>query len=193
MFDLEKIVKGCKRQEAESQKNLYQHYFTQMFAICERYAGNKQDAEEMMNNGFYKIFVNINQYEGKGSFEGWMKKIMSNTCLDFFKTKVYKLQQKEVSYLADEKQEQFLESKLFEQGNYYTIEANKKIEKEELVAALQVLPELTKTVFNLIVFEEYSHKEIAEALNIAERTSQWHFSNAKKTLAELLTKNKIGN
>ncbi len=190
MFELEKVIIGCKKQRAESQKLLYQQYFSVMMSICLRYANNTEDAEELMNNGFLKIFVNINSYEGKGSFEGWMKKTMVNNCLDYFKSKQYKTQQLFTTITNENDTEGHIERLMYSTGNFEQIEVNNKYNKQELLDMLNILPPLTKTVFNLVVFEEYSHKEVANEFGISERTSQWHFTNAKKQLSEYITNTK---
>jgi RNA polymerase sigma factor (sigma-70 family) len=187
MQALDIIVRGCKKQDAFSQKSLYQQYFSLMMTICMRYAGNREDAEEMLNNGFLKIFTNIDQYGEKGSFEGWMKRIMANTCLDFLKTRVYKAGAKMVVLTdAEGDDAAHFDAVLYNQG-FFSGDGNEaRFTQAELLHHLQQLPEMTRLVFNLHVFEEYSHREISEMLNIAERTSQWHISNARKTLADAM-------
>jgi RNA polymerase sigma-70 factor, ECF subfamily len=163
-----------------------------MMSICIRYGKTKEDAEEMLNNGFMKIFVNISQFEAKGSFEGWMKTTMVHCCLDFLKTKETKSHNRSTLIKDSMTEDTLFERQLYEQGFYNELELEKKFDREELLGHLNNLPELTKAVFNLHIFEEYTHKEICEILGIAERTSQWHLSNAKKELADaLLKKNEI--
>ncbi len=159
--------------------------------ICSRYGNTIEDAEEMLNNGFLKIFVHINQFQNKGSFEGWMKKIMVNSCLDYIKSKQFKLNKINAYDLNATNENDFFDKNLYNQGVYSEIEFDEKDDITELLKNLNELPEVTKTVFNLYVFEEYSHKEISTSLNIAERTSQLYLSNAKKILIEIyLKKNK---
>jgi RNA polymerase sigma factor (sigma-70 family) len=191
MQSLEQIVRGCKKQDALSQKLLYQQYFSLMMTICMRYGKSKEDAEEMMNNGFLKIFVNIHQFEGKGSFEGWMKRIMANSCLDFLKSRLHRTGVKMVA-LTDEVNDldAHFDNILFNQGYFSKNGQEEKFDRQEMIHLLQCLPEVTRMVFNLHVFEEYSHKEISQLLDMAERTSQWHLSNARKTLAEALSDKK---
>jgi RNA polymerase sigma factor (sigma-70 family) len=188
MLQLEQIIKGCKKQKADCQKMLYKQNYSLMLGICLRYGATKEDAEEMLNNGFLKIFVNINQFENKGSFEGWMRRIMANTCLDFLKAKQTK-QNKVHIYTAPLENTDFVfENSLYSQGVFSETVLEEKFSKEELLQVLKQLPEPMQTVFNLYIFEEYSHKEIGEMLNMAERTSQWHLSNAKKMLQDIFTK-----
>lgn len=188
MLSIDQIIKGCKKQKADCQKILYQEYFSAMMGICNRYGASVEDAEEMLNNGFLKIFVNINQYQGKGSFEGWMRKIMVNACLDFLRSKQAKQTRLAANPSLIENESNYFDNTLYNQGVFDEIDTEKKYTKDELLRLLNQIPELSKTVFNLVVFEEYSHKEIAALLDIAERTSQWHLSNAKKALAEIILK-----
>jgi RNA polymerase sigma-70 factor (ECF subfamily) len=188
MLQLDQIIKGCKKQKADCQKILYQEYYSLMMSVCSRYGKTTEDAEEMMNNGFLKIFVNINKYEGKGSFEGWMRRIMVNSCLDFLKSKEYKLTTLSSTPTYVENADTYFDNTLYNKGVFAEMENELQYSKEVLLQLLVELPEPGKTIFNLIVFEEYSHKEVAECLQIAERTSQLHFSIARKTLAEKLVK-----
>jgi RNA polymerase sigma factor (sigma-70 family) len=192
MSSLDQILLGCQQQKAESQKQLYKSYFGTMMGIAKRYAATEEDAEEMMNNGFLKIFVNIDSYEGKGSLEGWMKRIMVNSCLDYLKQRQTKQQKLTSGLSISESSGEAHDGALYQQGMYDVNAMELTIEKDDILPMLSQLPELTKTVLNLFVFEEYTHKEIAQKLGIAERTSQWHMSNAKTILAKyLINKNEL--
>lgn len=184
---MEQIIKGCQRRQADCQKLLYQQQFSPMMNICTRYAGTKEDAEEMLNNGFLKIFSFIDQYEGKGSFDGWMKRVMVNTCLDYLKSKTHRNSTKMMVMGNDELlPDDVFDHALYKQGVFAENETEHKYNARELQGLLNTLPEQTRTVFNLFVFEAYSHREIAQMLDMAERTSQWHLAVARKTLAEAL-------
>jgi RNA polymerase sigma factor (sigma-70 family) len=184
---MEQIIRGCKQRQADCQKLLYQQQFSPMMNICVRYAGTREDAEEMLNNGFLKIFSHIDQYEGKGSFEGWMKRVMVNACLDFLKSKSHRNNSKMVVLGGEDVlPADVFDHALYKQGVFSENDNEKKFKAEELLGLVNILPEQTRTVFNLFVFEAYSHREIAELLDMAERTSQWHLSVARKTLSEAL-------
>jgi RNA polymerase sigma factor (sigma-70 family) len=187
---IDQIIKGCQKQKADCQRILYEQYYGVMMSICIRYGRTKEDAEEMLSNGFLKIFVHINQFEAKGSFEGWMKKTMLNSCLDFLKTKEIKSHHRSILVNDSIPEEHFFDKQLYDKGFYNELEIEAKFTKEELLNTLNKLPELTKTIFNLYVFEECTHKEICTILGIGERTSQWHLSNAKKELTDNLLKKK---
>lgn len=140
----------------------------------------------MLNNGFLKIFVHINSYEGSGSLEGWMKRIMVNSCLDFLKQKDTKQRRLSSSVHYDSENGNGYDTALYKQGLYDANGMEIIIEREDVLPMLNLLPEVTKIVFNLFVFEGYTHKEIANTLGVAERTSQWHMRNAKTILAEYI-------
>lgn len=193
MMQLDQIIKGCKKQNADCQKMLYQQYFSAMMNVCMRYGNSVQDAEEMLNNGFLKVFVNIQQYEGKGSFEGWMKRIMVNGCLDYLKRKENRFSKLNNIPESIENVETYFDNTLYDQGSFAELVTEQKYSYQELLKLLSTLPEPGKTIFNLVVFEEYSHKEVAAKLGIGERTSQLHYSNAKKMMAEQLVKKNIYN
>jgi len=187
MQQMEQIITGCKQRQADCQKLLYQQQFSPMMNICTRYAGTREDAEEMLNNGFLKIFSYIDQYEGKGSFDGWMKRVMVNACLDFLKSKSHRNNSKLlVMGGEDALPEDIFDHALYKQGVFSENDNEKKFNAQELLDLLTILSEQTRTVFNLFVFESYSHKEIAQMLSMAERTSQWHLAIARKTLSEAL-------
>jgi RNA polymerase sigma factor (sigma-70 family) len=193
MIHLDQVIEGCKKQKADCQKQLYQLYFGLMMSICNRYANNTQDAEEMLNNGFLKIFKKIEQYTGNGNFEGWMRKIMANVCLDYIKLKQNRDYNFNTLLPNIENNDTFLDNLFYEKGLYYESKLDEDCKQQLISDTLKELAPLTKTIVNLHIFEEYSHKEIAELLKIAERTSQWHINIAKKALIEKLTKNKLNN
>ncbi len=187
-MNLQQIIEGCKKGDRACQKVLYSLHFNQFMSICLRYLPIKADAEEVLNNSFLRIFKHINQYKNEGSFEGWMKRIVVNCCLAFIRTASYENRTKIISL-----QHQSYSFK----GNDYlhlTSSSNKldeKFNKDYLYNILMQLPENTRLVFNLYVFEDYNHKEIGEALNMAERTSQAHLAKARKILGEEIDKKKL--
>src|SRR5688572_8100290 len=137
-----------------------------MMGVCLRYLKNEMDAEEMMINGFVKVFQNIDKFENKGSFEGWVRKIMVNESL-------MHLRKKEPLHLAIEKDHLQVST----QANAFDDLAG-----EEIMQLLHELPAGYRTVFNLYAIEGYSHKEIAEMLNITEGTSKSQLSKARGML-----------
>ena len=172
------VIKGCLKNDRASQKALYEHYYSKMLGVCLRYSKNSDDAKDVLHEGFLKVFNSLKNFNNTGSFEGWVRRIMVNTSIDQLrKNKQNYLIVSTVnvndrsSSLAEEMSEDDLLS---------------KIEKEDILKAVQELTPAYRTVFNLYVIEEYTHKEIAELLDISEGTSKSNLSKAKFNLKKNL-------
>ena len=139
-------------------------------AVCRRYVKTTEDAEEILSNGFVKVFNNISSFEGKGSFEGWMRRIMVNEALNFIRYK---------KNLFVESEDEWIE-------NTYEDPASED-DAREVLALIDGLPIGYRTVFNLFAIEGYPHKEIAQMLGITESTSKSQLSKARKMLQEKIT------
>jgi len=136
------------------------------------------DAEQLLNDGFLKVFTQIELFKSLGSFAGWMQRIMVNTCLDYLRSTAFKEEMiMHVNAIA-------IEDTKVSVGN----EAVENIEFRELVAIIQSLPAMTRTVFNLFVFDGFNHKEISEQLSISEGTSHWHVHQARNMLQKKIKK-----
>jgi len=169
MFDLEQVIDGCKRGKRQMQVKLYEQYAGLLLGICMRYTEDKSEAEDVLQEGFLKIFEHIKEYQGKGSFEGWMRKIMVNTAITHF----HKHKKHYYHSELDDVHENELQ---------VDITPDSEIAVQELQALLQEMPEGYKMVFNLFAVEGYKHKEIAEQLNIDENTSKSQYLRAKNWL-----------
>lgn len=172
----QELIRRCKAHDREAQKKLYNRYAPVLLAICRRYVKVLEDAEDVLLESFYKIFSNIGQYEGKGSFEGWIKRICVNESLMFLRKKHNFNLSLENSHLQIGDPEPNVEELLFE---------------GDILALLHLLPTGYRTVFNLYVLEGYKHREIAVRLGISINTSKSQLIQAKKKLAFYLKKNKI--
>ncbi len=172
------IITGCRKKNRAVQEYLYKVYYSVMLKICARYSKSMQDAEQLLNDGFLKIFTNIDKYSNTGSFEGWMKKIMVNTCLDYLRS----------TYLKEEMTVHVHAIQPEETNLSISNEAIESIEFRELLGLIQHLPSMTRTVFNMFVFEGYNHKEISEQLEISEGTSHWHVHQARNLLQKKINK-----
>lgn len=164
---IEHIVTGCCRGDRQSQNTLYKQFSPKMMIVCLRYARNREEAEEILQEGFLLVFSKINQFRNKGSIEGWIRKIMVNAALQKIRSR---------SVLT----------KVISIDNV-TIEDSAAIPTDtigakELIKLIQELPTMYKTVFNLYVFEGMKHKEIAELLGISEGTSKSNLSDARSLL-----------
>jgi len=173
MIDLSKILERCRKFERKAQKELYDIYSPILFGICLRYAKSKDEAEDMLQEGFIKIFTKINDFKGDGSFEGWMRRIIVNTAISaYHKNKKYN-----DSYEIDEINETDIDGYSFEDHEFTS---------EELFKVINDLPEGYKVVFNLYAIEGYKHKEIADLLNINQNTSKSQYSRAKERIRQQL-------
>jgi len=171
---LEEIIEGCKRNSLKCQKKLYGLFKDKMFAICLRYAKSTEEAEDIFQDAFVKVFKNIHQYNYKGSFEGWIRRIFVNTAITNYTLNKKRYYKEEID-VTD-----------YERDSFEMDEA--EFTMEELMKAIQELPAGYRTVFNLYAIEGYKHREIAEMLEIDINTSKSQYSRAKKILQEKLTK-----
>ena len=173
----ENLIKKCASGNVLAQKTFYEKFAGKMMGVCLRYARDYEEAQDVMQDAFIKIFGKLPGYEKKGSLEGWVRRIVVNTALDSYR-KNKKHQQNvdvdTVDYMLD--------------SNSYIIE---EMNANDLLAVIKTLPEGYQMVFNLFAIEGYSHKEIAERLGITESTSKSQFSRAKKSLREILMKKNI--
>lgn len=169
--DILRLVDGCRKGNHRAQRGLFKHFYSPMFYVCMRYAGSKEEAEDMLNEGFLKVFSNLDKYEDTGSFESWMKRVMINAALDYRRRFSVKVDTVELDALAE--------------TTAVGLDVNAavgKLSADEVIAMIQQLPPMTRTVFNLFVFEDFSHREIADQLNISEGTSAWHVNAARTRL-----------
>lgn len=171
----DQIIEGCIRGDRHSQNRLYHLYAPKIFPVCLRYSKSREDAEDILQEGFFRIFNHISQYKKAGSFEGWMRKIMVNTALEKFRSKARLYPVISIESAA---------------GYDFSVnDTLQKIEAKELITLTQQLPPVYRMVFNLYVFEGLKHKEIARLLNISEGTSKSNLFDARKILQRSLNAN----
>jgi len=168
--EINDIINACKTNNSIAQEKLYKHYFALMYSICKKYSDNQQTIVSLINEGFLKIFMNIQSFDhSKGNFESWAKKIITNTAIDYSR-------QKNKNRIIELKEEENTERDL-QQHPENNVE-------EEVLYLIKSLPVVTQKVFSLHIFKGYSHKEIATMLDIPEGTSRWHVSEARKNLKQ---------
>lgn len=165
MCNLDQIIDKCKKGNRKAAEELYRIYAAKMFAVCIRLSRDRAEAEDTLQDGFIKVFDSIGQYTGKGSFEGWVKRIFINTALEKFR-KNHQLQ------LVEE----------FPDIEDSDIEDGIEIPGDVLAKFIRELPERYKLVFNLYVLEDMQHKDIAAALGITEGTSKSNLARAREIL-----------
>lgn len=168
------IIKACRDQDPLAQRRIYQTYSPKMLGVCRRYLKRNEDAEDALVEAFCKVFTNISQYTGNGSFEGWIRRIIVNECL-------MALRKKHALKNAYEIQEHF---DLRDDQNVVA-----DLAVQDILQLLDQLPNGYRTVFNLYVIEGYKHREIAELLDISINTSKSQLILAKKRLQQLLLDN----
>jgi RNA polymerase sigma factor (sigma-70 family) len=173
----DELVAGCRERNRKAQQQLYSDYSGKMYAICCRYIKSKMEAEDVLVTAFTKVFDKIDQFKSEGSFEGWIRRIVVNESLTW-------LRKNRSMYLETD-----LEKADYE-PHYESLSDH--LEAEDLLKITQQLPAGYQIVFNLYAIDGYSHKEIAEQLNISENTSKSQLSRARTYLQKLLAQQEWG-
>ncbi|RRO20981.1 RNA polymerase sigma factor [Flavobacteriaceae bacterium 14752] len=164
---LKKLIKQCQNKELKAQRALYELYSSKLFSLCLKYSKNYTEAQDNLQDAFIRIYENIHQFKHKGSFEGWMKRIAINTALQRYRNqKVFSLN---------------YEENLIQPENDYT---ENSISLQELLKCIQELPNRYRMVFNLYVLDGYSHREIAEMMEISEGTSKSNLARGRQILKD---------
>ena len=168
LYPEEEIIEGCKNKNRYHQELLYRRFAPKMYGVCLSYAKNREQARDILHDAFMKVFRNIQSYHSKGSFEGWIRRIVTNTAIDHVRKKknTFELISEEVPDSAEDETE----------------EETNNIPLTDLLAQVARLPEGAKMVFNLCALEGMTHHEIASKLNITVGTSKSQFNRARKLL-----------
>jgi RNA polymerase sigma factor (sigma-70 family) len=163
----EELLKGCLEERQDCQRELYKRFAGKMMVVCIRYTKDKLEAEDMLQDGFIKVFDNVGKFKQEGSLEGWVRRIMVNTALNKIRANKMKFEDisETVSHLAD--------------GDTNVID---KLSEEAILEIISHLPNGYKYVFNMFAIEGFSHKEIAEKLGIEEASSRSQYAKARKYL-----------
>jgi RNA polymerase sigma-70 factor (ECF subfamily) len=173
----EALLQGCLQNKAIAQKALYEKYSAKMLSVCYRYAHNREDAEDMLQEGFIKVFSQIHTFENRGALEGWIRRIVVHTCINILK-----------------KNKKFNESVDLIHANSLQVKEESIpsiIQAKQVVECIRLLPMGYRTVLNLYAVEGYSHREIGAMLDIEESTSRSQYTRAKAMLEDILIKKKI--
>ncbi len=173
----EAIIFGCLHNDPASQRELYNRYSPKMLSVCYRFAQSREDAEDMLQEGFIKVFTQIHTFQNKGAFEGWIRRIIVHTCINFLK-----------------KYKKFNENVDLAFAGYLSVKEETMpsiMQAKQVIECIRLLPIGYRTVLNLYALEGYSHKEIAVMLDIEESTSRSQYTRAKSMLETILVKKKI--
>ncbi|WP_438944957.1 RNA polymerase sigma factor [Sediminibacterium sp.] len=171
------ILAGCLNNDPSSQRELYNRYSPKMLSVCYRFANSREDAEDMLQEGFIKVFTQMHTFQNKGAFEGWIRRIIVHTCINFLK-----------------KNKKFSNSIDLEQADYLEVKEETMpsvMQARQIIECIRLLPIGYRTVLNLYAMEGYSHREIADMLDIEESTSRSQYTRAKSMLEAILIKRRI--
>jgi RNA polymerase sigma factor (sigma-70 family) len=168
------LLEGCKKNDRESQRLLYQHYYAYAISICMRYCRSMEEAKEILNDGFMKVFQKIDQHETELSFKAWLRRIMIHTAIDHYR----------------KQSKHYYHSDVSETKNIASVSGNAldELSHTELIAMIQQLSPAYRAVFNLHVIDGYTHEEIAEILNISAGTSKSNLAKARENLRKEIEK-----
>jgi len=172
-LDEKQLVHGCLRQDRRCQKMLFEKYFSDMMSVCVRYARDDDDAKDILQNSFIKVFAKFDLYNGQGALKSWIQSIVIRTAIDH-----YRRRQRENKVIVAEPED-------WESGTEAEIETD--MAAEEILKMVQLLPNMQRAVFNLFAVEGFSHKEIADELDITEGTSKWYLCEARKSLKTMIS------
>ncbi len=167
------LIKGSIAGDRRMQEELYRRFAPKMYAVCLRYANNTDDAQDLLQEGFIKVYKNLHRFRAEGSFEGWVRRVFVNTSIEHYRKKTAQLSS------VSEKEENTIEDA--------DISALDSLAEKDIINIVQELSPGYRTVFNLYVVEGYSHKEIGEMLGISEGTSKSQLARAKSILQKKIT------
>lgn len=172
-LELFKLLEGCKNQKRLEQKELYKNFYGFALKICLRYANDREEAIELVNDGFMKVFNKLHLYNESFEFKAWLSRIMINTAIDHYRQKIKKISMEDLNKIDD-------------QGKEDNILAG--LQYQDLLKLVQKLSIAYRTVFNLFVIDGFSHTEISEKLSISEGTSKSNLFKARQHLKEMIFK-----
>jgi len=172
---VDELIQGCAKKCRADQQKLYEHFYVFALKVCIRYAYSEDEALEIMNDGFMKVFTKIQKFTPELSFYGWVRRIMINTALDHFR--------KNKKHLSNQNLDALIESNI-EPGTPENVIS--RLSFEDIIGFVQQLSPVYRTVFNLYVIDGFTHEEIAEHLNISVGTSKSNLAKARANLRRLL-------
>lgn len=174
--DISQLIEGCKKNDRTCQRKVYEMMYSKMMSVCMRYCSGKDEAHDILQDGFIKVFEKIRLYNNDGVFEGWVRRIVVNTAIDAIRKKKYE-------FLTDDTTPYQKEEDEDESDSIYS-----SIKPEDIMSAMQQLSPMYRAVFNLYVMEGFNHQEIADELNISVGTSKSNLFKAKANMKMMLIK-----
>ena len=174
--DMYTLVEGCKNNDRSCQRKVYELLYGKMMTVCRRYCRDRDEATDVLQDGFVKVFEKISLYNHEGVFEGWVRRIMVNTALDALRKKKNEFLSEDVTMFHNEVDES-------EDESFYS-----EIKMEDILKAMEQLSPMYRAVFNLYAIEGLTHQEIAEELSITVGTSKSNYFKAKANMKEQLNK-----
>lgn len=174
-MDISHVISACKKKDSKAQRVLYETYAPLMMGVCMRYCSDNEMAEDLLHDGFIQVFTHISMYKGEGSFEGWMRRIFVNMAL--------------TNYRKQQQQQRFMDDYRYEVEETEHADFSDELDidplpHEKVLELIRELPDGYRTVFNLYVFEDMSHREIANKLDIQEAASRSQYFRAKRLLKQ---------
>jgi RNA polymerase sigma-70 factor (ECF subfamily) len=173
LYNEEEVLQGCQQENRRCQEILYRRFAAKMYGICLSYAGDRALAQDMLQEAFVKVFRSIKDFRGDGSLEGWVRRIVVRTAIDLLRQR---------QSLEKLEKEEFYSESLTQN------EALPNLQMGEMISYINKLPDGARVVFNLFAVEGYTHREIAEQLNISEGTSKSQYNRARTLLKDWLGK-----
>ncbi len=174
LYSEKDILQGCRKNKRQYQEILYRKYAARMYGICMSYAGNRDMAQDMLQDAFVKVYRKIRDFNMEGSLEGWIRRIVANTAIDHLR--------------KNQRQRNYIRETDELPDTAYEPEVLEDMKAQDVLKLVARLPEGARIIFNLFALEGYTHKEIAEKMNISEGTSKSQFNRARKMLMLLLGK-----
>ena len=168
MLPDQKLIEMCLKKDSKALDELYHNFSGKMYGVCLRYSKNRTDAQDLLHDGFVKVYTGLHEYKGNGSLEGWIRRIMVNTAINFYKRKSGRF-----FALTDDEEESIVG---------YNEDIIGQISTQELLDYINEMPDGYRMVFNMYVIEGYKHVEISELLGISEATSKTQFMKARRYL-----------
>jgi len=173
----DELLSGCIKNDRKIQQKFYERFYGKMMSLCSRYCNNREDALELLNSGFLKVYLNIKSFKSEGSLEGWIRKIILNHILETHRNNI---KYRDMITYPDHEQDG-------ETGDDVISELN----ASDIIKMIGLLPPSSRLVFNLFAIDGYSHQEIAEKLKISTGTSKWHVSFAREKLKNMFSVAKV--